>query len=89
MKRINPELETCCVIYCHSKVFMVKTTRLYRIICNLTCVKSSVVQGPGPVVWRCSHTSDSAPIDVHPTPTSLQFRVLYTYVRIHLYIIGA
>ena len=92
-----------CVIYCYSKVFMVQATRLYSLICNLTYVKSSVVQGPGPVVRRCSpqslpdpaprrpptHTSDSAPIDVHPTPTSLQFRVLYTYVRMHLYILGA
>ncbi len=25
---------TCCVIYCHSKVFMVQATRL----CNLICV---------------------------------------------------
>jgi hypothetical protein len=34
-----------------------------------------------------THTSDSALIDVHPTPTSLQFCVLYTYVCIHLYIL--
>ena len=29
----------CCVIYCHSKVFMVQATRLYSLICNLvdTC----------------------------------------------------
>ncbi len=66
-------------------------------------VKSSVVRGPGPVVRRCclqslpepaprrppTHTSDSDAIDVYPTPTSLQFRVLYTYVRMHLYILGA
>jgi hypothetical protein len=70
--------------------------------CDLkNCVKSIVVWGPGPVVRRCSpqslseptsrrpptHTSDSVPIDVHPTPTSLQFRVLYTYMCMHLYIL--
>jgi hypothetical protein len=84
------------------KIFMVQTTRLYNLICR-TCVKSSVVWGVGPVVRRFSpqplpqpvsrrpptHTSDSVPIDVHPTPTSLQFRVLYTYVRMHPYILGA
>jgi hypothetical protein len=73
-----------------------------NLLCR-TCVKSSVVWGPVPVVWRCSpqslpetvsrrppnHTSDSAPIEVHPTPTSLQFRVLYTHVCMHLYILGA
>ena len=60
-----------------------------------TCLKSSVVRGPGPVVRRCSpqslpdpaprrpptRTSYSAPINVHPTPTSLQFRVLYDLHR--------
>jgi hypothetical protein len=35
-----------------------------------------------------THTSDSAPIDVHPAPTSLQFRVIYTYMSMHLYILG-
>jgi hypothetical protein len=76
-----------------------QATRLYNLLCR-TCVKSIVVWGPDPVVRRCSpqslpepasrrpptHTSDSAPIDVHPTPTSLQFRVLYTYVCTHLHI---
>ena len=29
----------CCVIYCHSKVFMVQGTRLYNLLCYLvdTC----------------------------------------------------
>jgi len=35
------------------KIFMVQATRLYNLICG-TCVKSSVVWGPGPVVRRCS-----------------------------------
>jgi hypothetical protein len=70
---------------------------LYNLLYH-TCFKSSVVWGPGPVVRRWSpqslpepvsrrpptHTSDSVPIDVHPTPTSLQFRVLYTYVRMYM-----
>jgi hypothetical protein len=36
-----------------------------------------------------NYTSDSDPIDVHPTPTSLQFRVLYSYVCMHLYVLGS
>ncbi len=88
------------------KIYMVQSTRLYNLLYH-TCFKSSVVRGPGPVVRRWSpqslpepvsrrpptHTSDSALIDVHPTPTSLQFRatptslqfrVLYTYVRMYM-----
>jgi hypothetical protein len=45
--------------------------------------------GKGMLSLAVAQTSDSTPIDVHPTPTSLQFRVLYTYVRMHLYILGA
>ncbi len=29
------DVSKCCVIYCHSKVFMVQGTRLYNPICNL------------------------------------------------------
>jgi hypothetical protein len=47
------EMSVCCVIYCHSKFFMVQATRLYNLICG-TCIKSSAVRGPGPVVRRCS-----------------------------------
>ncbi len=34
-----PCRDLCCVIYCHSKVFMVQATRLYNLVCNLgnTC----------------------------------------------------
>ncbi len=32
-----------------------------------------------------TRTSDSAPIDIHHTPASLQFRVLYTYVYTPIY----
>ncbi len=76
------------------KIYMVQATRLYSLLWR-TCVKSSVVWGPGPVVRRCSpqsltepvsrrpptHTSDSAPIDVHPTPTI--YLCVYTpiYIR--------
>ena len=84
------------------KINMVQATRLYNLLCR-TCVKSSVVRGPGPVVRRCcpqslpepasrrppTHTSDSAPIDVHPIPTSLQFCVLCTYVCMHIHILGS
>jgi hypothetical protein len=69
---------------------------------TITCIKSSVVRRPVPVfrTKRLSsradpaprrpptHTSSGAPIDVHPTPTSLKFRVLYTYVRMYLHILG-
>jgi hypothetical protein len=70
-------------------------------VCERYTAKSSVVWGPDPVVRRYSpqslsetvprrpptHTSDSPPIDVHPTPTSFQFRVLYTYMCMYLYIL--
>jgi len=101
VKIVELDFVRCCVIYFHSKVFMVQDTRLYSLIYNLTCVKSSVVRGSGPVVRRCSPQSlpesepqrplptppDSAPIHVHHTPTSLQFRVLYTYMCLHLCIL--
>jgi hypothetical protein len=36
---LRRRLDQCCVIYCHSKVFMVQATRLYNLICGLgnTC----------------------------------------------------
>jgi hypothetical protein len=46
-----PPLESCDLLT--FQIFMVQTTRLYNLICR-TCVKSSVVWGPGPVVRRCS-----------------------------------
>jgi hypothetical protein len=96
----NPPIDLCDLLT--FKIYMVQPTRLYNLLCR-TRVKSSVVRGPGPVERRCSpqslpesaprrpptHTSDSVPINVHPTPTSLQFRVLYTYLRIHLYMLGS
>jgi len=65
--------------------------------CHVTYVKSSVVWGPDPVVRRCSpksltdpasrrppiHTCYSVPIDVHPTPTSFQFRVVPIYLCVY------
>ncbi len=49
----NPHWNLLLCDFLTFKIFMVQPTRLYNLIYG-TCVKSSVVRGPGPVVRRCS-----------------------------------